>query len=196
MTKDIPVLLGRARSKQTKVGEVTTTIVNADGDDVSWDVIEEACHCTPFCIKDEKMTVAEAARHFKVDQQGIYARARRRKWKLVDGHKRFNEQRRAQIDWAKRGEEHRDVAFKLGAESVKRFKPRAPKNFRELEIADRITRRAAGLETAEILNQTLVHINEAIEDHGDQQVVEASVVENQEIPTDTVPDKPSLALET
>jgi hypothetical protein len=174
MSKDT-ALLGREKSTQKKPFTATTTIVNADGDVIAWDAIEEAVHCTPFCNKDEKMTAAEAARHFKVDQQGIYARARRHKWKLVDGHKREGAKRAALNDWAKRGEAHREIAFAVGHESVKKFKARPPKTFRDLEIADRIARRAAGLETAEVVQQTLVHINEAIDDHGDQQVIEASV---------------------
>jgi len=192
MSKNLTRQLGKARSLQTKPGEATTTIVNADGDVIAWDAVKEACHCTTFCNKDEMMTAREAADHFKIDQQAIYGRAKRYKWKLVNGSKRFNEARRAAIDWAKRGEDHRELAFQIGHQSVKRFKPRAPKNFRELEIADRITRKAAGLETAEIVNQTLVHINEAIEDHGDQQVVEANVVEAEEALPESTPEPPAL----
>lgn len=173
MSKSLTALQGRARSLQGKPGTITTTVINADGDVVAWDAVKEACHCTTMCNKDEKMTVREAADHFKIDQQAIYARGRRHKWKFVNGSQRFNEKRRAAIDWAKRGEDHRELGFTIAHESVKKFKPRSPKNFRELEIADRIARRNAGLETAEVIQQTLVHINEAIEDHGDQQVIEA-----------------------
>jgi hypothetical protein len=173
------ILQGRAKSTQSKVGGTTTTIINDDKQIVSWDSVEEACHCTTFCNKDEKMTAPEAAAHFKIDLQGIYARARRHKWKLVNGRDRNREKKlAAKIDWAARGDDHRDHAFKVGHESLKKFKPRSPKNFRELEIADRMARRAAGLETADVINQTLVHINEAIDEHGDSQVIEAVVVDN------------------
>jgi hypothetical protein len=181
-------------SLQRKVGEPTTTVLDSEGNMVSWDAIEEACHCTPKCDKSTKMTAKQASEHFKVNLQALYARAKRRGWRLVSAAQRLREER-AKVDWARRGEDHRDVAFNLGHESLKRFKPRTPKSFKEAEIADRIARRAAGLETAEVVNNTLVHINEAIEDHGEQQVLEAEVIENQPValPAETTSVSPSQA---
>jgi hypothetical protein len=66
-------------------------------------------------------------------------------------------------DWAEKGEIHRALAFQKAHESLKMFRPKAPRNFRELEAADKVARRAAGLETADIVQQTLINVNEAIE---------------------------------
>src|SRR5689334_12993800 len=46
-------------------------------------------------------------------------------------------------NWLEKGEEHRKTAFDIAHESVKKFKATKPKNFKELEIADKIARRAA-----------------------------------------------------
>jgi hypothetical protein len=64
--------------------------------------------------------------------------------------------------WAEKGEKHREVAFDIAHESLKKFKAKAPKSFRELEAADKIARRAAGLETADAVQATLINVNEAI----------------------------------
>lgn len=66
--------------------------------------------------------------------------------------------------WLEKGEEHRQDAFNVAHESLKKFQAKAPRTFRELESADRIARRAAGLETADVIQQTLVNVNEAIND--------------------------------
>lgn len=160
---------------QSKIGEPTNTIINDDGQLVAWDAIEEEVRCSAPGDTQTKLTIREASEKFKVPYHAIYSRAKRRKWKLVDGNKRENAKRRGETDWPTRGEEHREIAFNLAHESVKLFKPKAPKGFKDLEIADRIARRAAGLDVADVVNQTLVHINESIEAHGD--VIEADVVE-------------------
>lgn len=42
---------------------------------------------------------------------------------------------------------------------------RPPKSWKEFDLADRAARRSAGLENAEVVQQTLIHINEAIDGH-------------------------------
>jgi hypothetical protein len=80
--------------------------------------------------------------------------------------------------WAEKGEKHREIAFDVAHESVKKFKAKAPQNFRELEAADKIARRAAGLETAEVINQTLINLNEAIDNFVEpQEITDACVIE-------------------
>jgi hypothetical protein len=69
----------------------------------------------------------------------------------------------AAADWNSRANAQREVAFKLAHESLKRMKPRTPKNFREAEVCDKIARRSAGLENAEVIQQTLIQMNERIE---------------------------------
>jgi hypothetical protein len=78
-------------------------------------------------------------------------------------------------NWIEKGEVHRKTAFDLAHESLKMMTPRAPRTFREAEAADKIARRAAGLETAEVVQQTLINVNERIEDF--DQPIEATVVE-------------------
>jgi hypothetical protein len=177
-----------SNSLQQRPFEATITILNSDGQMIQWDAIEESIRVVPKCDKSKLLTVREASEHFKVDQSAIYARAKRNKWKLVNGSARNAEKRKAERDWARAGEDHREAAFKVGHESVKRFKPKTPKNFRELEIADRIARRAAGLDVADMVSNTLVHINEAIEDHGEQQVLEAEVIVEKLTPPPPPPD--------
>jgi hypothetical protein len=81
-------------------------------------------------------------------------------------------------NWLEKGNEHRRVAFEKAHESIKLFEPKSPKSFRELEAADKVARRAAGLETAEMVQQTLINVNERIEDFDDE-VVEATVVDSE-----------------
>lgn len=65
------------------------------------------------------------------------------------------------------------VAFKLAHESLKRMKPRAPKNFREAEVCDKIARRSAGLDSEEgPRQQLLININELMDGaSADDQVI-------------------------
>lgn len=83
--------------------------------------------------------------------------------------------------WMERGEKHRDVAFELAHESLKKMKPVAPKNFREAEAADKIARRAAGLDVTDTVQQTLININEAMEAADEPRPIKATVVEAEEI---------------
>jgi hypothetical protein len=162
-----------------KAFKPTTSVINANGDAVAWDTIEEAVRIAGPGDSKRKLTMMEAGEKFLIPYSAIYARARRYGWKVVNGTKRNLAKREAaKADWVMRGEAQRELAFRLGHDSMKKFKPRAPKTFRELETADRIARRAAGLETAEVVQQTLVNINEAIEGHAEGQVIEASEVDN------------------
>jgi hypothetical protein len=164
---------------QKKPGDPTTAIRNTDGEMVPWDAIREACNVPPNRKQDPSfLTAHEASRKWKISPQAIYARAKREKWRLLAYHEKNAIIKNQERDWKKSGEKHREQAFRLGHESLKKFKPRAPKDFKELDIADRIARRAAGLENDSIVQQTLVHINEAVEGHAEEQVLEASVVDN------------------
>ena len=90
-------------------------------------------------------------------------------------------------NWPEKAELTRAVAFEKAHESIKLFVPKAPKSFRELEAADKIARRAAGLETADVIQQTLINLNEAIDGYEVTEMrpaIPAEVVESQpsEIP--------------
>ncbi len=51
--------------------------------------------------------------------------------------------------WAEKGAKLRRVMFKKAFNAVKASTVQSPKNWRDLEIADKLARRAAGLDTAD-----------------------------------------------
>jgi hypothetical protein len=55
---------------------------------------------------------------------------------------------------------------------------RPPKSWKEFDLADRAARRAAGLESADVVQQTLIHLNEI----GAEQPIEAELVTTLEAP--------------
>lgn len=170
--------IGGLRENQSRVGQPTTTVKNQDGEWIAWDAVEELCNVPPNRKQDPSfLTAAEASRKFKLSPEAIYARAKREGWRLI-GHREKQKMQKdsGKPDWGKRGDSHREAAFKVAHESLKKFKPIKPQNFKDLEIADRIARRAAGLENDSIVQQTLVHINEAVEGHAENQVIEAHEV--------------------
>ncbi len=166
---------GGVPENQLKPGTITTTIQNADGEMIAWDMVQEACDVPPNRLQDTSfLTAPEAARKWKLAPEAVYAKAKRQGWRLIN-HKQKQKllAESGKPDWGKRGESHREKAFKVAHDSLKKFRTRAPKDFKELDIADRIARRAAGLENDSVVQQTLVHINEAVEGHAEAQVVEA-----------------------
>lgn len=146
---------------------------------VPWDLIEK------FCIAGG--SYADAAAEFNVKVDTIRKRSARYSWpvpkaiaqaamSLPARQKKVNEaiiQQKAK-SWDEKGEEHRRVAFDKAHAALAKMKPTPPKNWREAEAADKIARRAAGLDTADTVNQTLIQLNEAVNEHD---VVEADVVE-------------------
>jgi hypothetical protein len=148
----------------------TTTIKNSAGVLVPWEAVREA-------IENDQMTFAEAGDKFDIRPHTIANRAKRHLWRYSDRARKVARDNSAnhKTSWSEKGEEHRRIAFEKAHESVKRFQPKAPTSFRELEAADRIARRAAGLETAEVVQQTLVHVSEMIEGR-EAEVFEATQV--------------------
>lgn len=144
----------------------TTHINNADGQPISWDEVRKQ-------VETFKMTIPECADHYKISESTIRNRANRQQWKMINAH--IMNKLRRKADWTERQDAHRDMAFKVAHESMKKFKAKAPKNFRELEAADKIARRAAGLDTSEVVQQTLIQVNEAI-DAGEAIVQEVSAL--------------------
>lgn len=174
--------LGGLPENQTKPGVATTTIKNKDGEWIAWDVIYEACNVPPNRKQDPSfLTAPEAAKQFKIASTAIYARAKREGWRLLSHHEKNKILENQGKDWGKKGEKHRELAFQLAHESLKKFKATKPRSFKELDIADRIARRAAGLENDSIVQQTLVHINEAVEGHAESQVIEAQVLPDHDV---------------
>lgn len=150
-------------------------MINKSGASLAdWEVIERECIAG--------LSFPDAERKFGVKADTIRKHARRGQWPtpyaIVRRARELAKPSRA-LDsaaesWNERGEKHRELAFEKTNESIKKFRIRAPANFRELEAADKVARRAAGLENAETIQQTLVQINEA----GDaEQPIEATVID-------------------
>lgn len=154
-----------------------------------WKLIEDDC-----THPDTPLSFAQAEKKYGVSQKTISKRANRNKWpiprviaKQIQGKLEQAVERQA-IKWASKGDRHREVVFNLAHESLKKMKPKAPKNFREAESADKMARRAAGLEVADVNQQTLIQINEAIDAHvtsadepapeGEGDVTDAEIVED------------------
>jgi hypothetical protein len=148
-----------------------------------WRQIEDDC-----THPDHPLSFADAEKKYGVSQKTIAKRATRKQWpvprliaKTIEG-KLEAAVARVASKWAEKGERHREVVFTLAHESLKKMKPKPPKNFREAEAADKMARRAAGLEVADVSQQTLIQINEAIDAHvtpveeGDVPVQDAEVV--------------------
>lgn len=85
---------------------------------------------------------------------------------------------RAADEWINKGDDHRKMVFKLANESLAKMPIRAPKNFREAEAADKMARRAAGLDVTDINQQTLININESIDSFDEPAPIEAVVIQD------------------
>jgi hypothetical protein len=86
----------------------------------------------------------------KAAMDGMEIIAGRTKFAEKGGEKRSIEEATADI-WAKRKNEHRDMMYKFGHTSLKgittgRNKLKAPRTWKDAQIADSITRKAAGLD--------------------------------------------------
>ena len=143
---------------------------------IPWDVIERACIAG--------MTFMDAAREFGVKEDTIRKRARRYGWavqraigKAVQRAVQNAEvvSRTAQ-DWLAKGEDHRRVVFDKASNAIVRANMRPPHSWREFDVADRAARRAAGLENADVVQQTLIQINEAVDDFDQPRPIEAEVI--------------------
>jgi hypothetical protein len=151
----------------------TTEITNIEGAKVAWNDVKNACEI-------EGITIAEVCTRYKLKYPAVYARATRGKWSVISSiKKRAKElqEREAELtttaaQWAKRGETHRLLVFDKASGAIQKAKMRPPKSWKEFDLADRAARRAAGLENADVVQQTLIHLNEI----GAEQPIEAELV--------------------
>lgn len=148
------------------------------------------------------MSIPDAARKFGLKPNTVRVRAIRNNWPTPDAiAKRAKELtvpekndkviQAAAEDWNAKGEAHRKVAFEIATESIKQFKAKPPKNFRELKAADDIARRAAGLDISEVNQQTLIMMHERVnsfEDEQPEEIIEGEVIV--ETIADTAPQLP------
>jgi hypothetical protein len=163
------------------VAELTPTGRSPSKTDIPWDKIEHDLQ--------HGMSMPEAARRYDVKYDTIKKHVKLNHIVIPSRQLQRNVERnlhkvveaaleKVADKWAEKGENHRKVAFDVAHASVKKFKAKAPRNFRELEAADKIARRAAGLETADVVQQTLINVNEAIDNFDEpREVKEATVVE-------------------
>jgi len=142
---------------------------------IPWDIIERTCIAG--------MTFMSAAEEFGVKEDTIRKRARRYGWavqravgKAVQRAVQNAEvvSRTAQ-DWFAKGEVHRRIVFDKASNAITQAKMCPPRSWRDFDLADRTARRAAGLESAEIVQQTLIQINEAIDDFDQPRPIEAEL---------------------
>lgn len=75
---------------------------------------------------------------------------------------------RAEADWGTRGEEIREAAFQLAFKELNRKKTLPIRNWKDAELADKMARRAAGLENDDGMKLALIHINDRIAAHADE----------------------------
>lgn len=149
---------------------------------IPWVAIQDAA--TAECLN-----IQELAARFNVNEGTIRKRVNRGRLTLVARmigaiQKRAAEKAAENVlakkadEWLEKGENHRKVAFDLAHDSLKLMRPKAPRNFREAELADKIARRAAGLDTQDVVSQTLININEsmAADDEPTPVVIEAEIV--------------------
>jgi hypothetical protein len=139
----------------------TTEITNLDGAKVAWSDVKNACEI-------EGLTITEVCTRYRLKYPAVYARATRGKWKVISSiDKRAKElqKREAELSttaaqWARLGEAHRLLVFDKASGAIEKAGMRPPKSWKEFDLADRAARRAAGLENADVVQQTLIHINE------------------------------------
>jgi hypothetical protein len=140
---------------------------------VAWKDVKNACEV-------EGLTITEVCTRYKLKYPAVYARSARGKWKVVSSiekrakelQKRDEELTTTAAQWAKRGEAHRFLVFDKASDAIKKARVRPPKSWKEFDLADRAARRAAGLEKADVVQQTLIHLNEI----GAEQPIEAELV--------------------
>src|SRR5437763_121699 len=140
---------------------------------IEWDIIERACIVG--------MTFMSAAKEFGVKEDTIRKRARRYNWPVAKAIGKAvqkavqNEQvaERTAQDWLAKSSAHRGVVFDKAHGAITEAKMCPPQSWKDFDLADRAARRASGLENAEVVQQTLIQINEAINDEPYSLPVEA-----------------------
>jgi hypothetical protein len=184
---------GQQRSTQAKPFTPTTEILSEDGIAVAWDLLEESSRA---------LGIPATALKYNVRADTILKRKRLKKWKdIPDGRTltKTVEASGAQLattpgDFTGRIAGYRERVFKKVSDSIDKFKAKAPKSFKELDSASKIAERMMGIgdETTKI--GVLVHLNEAIDQHGDDmQPIEATEVVDDAALLPSIPDSPNSA---
>jgi len=127
---------------------------------IQWGIIERTCIAG--------MTFMDAAKEFGVKEDTIRKRARRYNWPVSKAIGKAVQKAvqnaevvdRTAQDWLAKGNAHRTVVFDKASGAIAKANMTPPQSWKEFDLADRAARRAAGLENAEVVQQTLIHINE------------------------------------
>ena len=130
-----------------------------------WREIELACVAG--------MSFVDAEKQFGVKSNTIRIRATRQKWPTPAAIARRAKQLTIRqspsaLDkiaetWTEKAELHRGAAFDKASKAVALSKIAPPKTWHDFDLADKAARRAAGLDNTEVVQQTLVNINEMAE---------------------------------
>jgi transposase len=113
------------------------------------------------------LSIGQAAEKFGIKYDAVQKRSRREGWERAPEKPlpdKVQLERTRELSalvresWAERGERHRSAMFDLASRAIGEAKVPAPKNWRDLETADKIARRAAGLEDADAQGRTIVNL--------------------------------------
>jgi hypothetical protein len=108
------------------------------------------------------LSVGEAADKFGIKYDTVLKRCLREGWERPDVRAQVERTRELSAivreSWAERGEAHRNRMYSLASKAIEEAKVPVPKNWRDLETADKIARRAAGLEDADAQGRTIVNL--------------------------------------
>jgi hypothetical protein len=139
--------------------------IGKQGDTVAipWDIVERTCIAG--------MTFMGAAQEFGIKEDTIRKRARRYKWPVTKAIGKAVQKavqnaevvERTAQDWLAKGNAHRTLVFDKASGAIARANMKPPKSWKEFDLADRAARRSAGLENVEVIQQTLIQMNERIE---------------------------------
>jgi hypothetical protein len=141
-------------------------------------------HPIKLALVSGQMNVAEASATFNVKAATIYKRMEREAWPVP---KRITKAVQKVVENTAVGEAVANIArerierhiartFDIASRSVAKFTVKAPKNFRELNIADQIARRAAAIQDNAPQTAVMLLLNEAVNSFNPDQPIEAEIV--------------------
>lgn len=167
---------GSTRTSQRTPFAPTTEILNADGVAISWELIEETAR---------QIGIPKTAEQFKLPLNTIHSRKKSHKWKKIPDGRALTKTDKgsdAQLstmtgDLSGEIDRHRAMVFQKTSKSIAKFRAKAPKNFREFDAADKIARRALGIDDDKPAQQSvLIQVNEAIAEHNAPVPIEANEI--------------------
>jgi hypothetical protein len=130
-----------------------------------WREIELACVAG--------MSFVDAEKQFGVKSNTIRIRATRLNWPTPAAIARRAKQLttrpspsaldKVAESWTEKAELHRGAAFAKASKAIAASKIAPPRTWHDFDLADKAARRAAGLDNTEVVQQTLVNINEMAE---------------------------------